>query len=100
MRSSQRDAQKRLILVEDDDSYRYVLARELRACGLEVFDFRLALEALDRLDQDPAIRLAVIDLRMPTNTLTGFAFARMMRYRDQEATVVLMTAEPDYLGLP
>jgi CheY-like chemotaxis protein len=89
-----------VILVEDDDAYRYVLARELRNCGLEVREFRMALEALEYLDGNPGIRLAVVDLRMPPNTLTGFALARMMRHRDRDACVVLMTALREYLDIP
>jgi ActR/RegA family two-component response regulator len=93
-------AKKRVILVEDDDAYRYVLAREMRVYGkLEVIDVRLAMEALDYLDRDPTIRKAVIDLHMPTRTLTGLALARMMRHRNQEARVVLMTGHPDYLAI-
>jgi ActR/RegA family two-component response regulator len=100
MSGTRHDAARRVILVEDDDAYRYVLARELKAPGVEVLDVRLALDALDHLDRDPDIKLAVVDLRMPANTLTGLAFARMMRYRDRDARVVLMTAHPDYLVLP
>lgn len=94
------DTTTRMILVEDDDAYRYVLARELQAPGVEILDVRLALDALDHLDRDPHIKLAVVDLRMPSNTLTGLAFARMMRHRDRDARVVLITAHPDYLEIP
>jgi ActR/RegA family two-component response regulator len=94
------NAKNWVILVEDDDAYRYVLARELRACGkLDVIDVRLAMEALDHLDRDPTIRKAVVDLHMPPHTLTGLALARMMRHRNREARVVLMTAHPDYLAI-
>jgi ActR/RegA family two-component response regulator len=82
-------AKTQVIIVEDDDAYRYALVREFRAYGkLEVIDVRLAIEALGHLDRDPTIRKAVVDLRMPANTLTGLAFARMMLHRNHEACVV------------
>ena len=90
----------RVLLVEDDDAYRYVLSRELQdSTGMEVIAFKLALDALNHIEGDPSIKKAVVDLRMPENTLTGLGFARMMRYRCREARVVLLTGHSDYLGL-
>lgn len=100
MRGTGTDAKKRVILVEDDNAYRYVLAREIEAAGkLEVIGYQLAIDALDHLDRDPTIRKAIVDLHMPAGTLTGLALARMMRHRDREARVVLITAHPDYLEM-
>jgi ActR/RegA family two-component response regulator len=100
MRGVEIDAKKRVILVEDDDAYRYVLTRELHAHGkLEVIDVQFALDALDHLDRDPTIRKAVIDLHMPGRTLSGLALARMMLHRNREARVVLITGRPDYLEI-
>jgi ActR/RegA family two-component response regulator len=96
---SMNGAKRRVLLVEDDDGYRYVLARELRAMGFDVLEFRTAMEALDCLDRDPTLRQAVVDLRMPACTLTGMGFARMMRYRNREAKVVLMTGVPEHLDI-
>jgi DNA-binding NtrC family response regulator len=93
-------ASQRLILVEAYGAYRYVLAQELRASGIEVIDFRWPRDALAYLDRDPGIQLAVIDLRRQINTRPGLAFALMMRRRDCKARIALMSAHPDYLELP
>ena len=52
-----------------------------------------------RLAATAGVRKAVVDLHMPTGTLTGLALARMMRHRNREARVVLITAHPDYLEM-
>jgi DNA-binding NtrC family response regulator len=93
------DVKDIILVVEDDDAYRYVLTRELRASGLDVFDFRLASQALDHLDRDPAIRKALIDCQPPANEITGLRFAHLMRRRNSRARIVLMTGHPDYLEM-
>jgi DNA-binding NtrC family response regulator len=100
MRSIRTGMKKRVILVEDDEAYRRVLAQGLHANGMiEVIDVRLAMDALDHLDRDPTIRKAVVNLRMPANTLTGLAFARMMRHRNSEALVILISDQLNYLAI-
>jgi DNA-binding NtrC family response regulator len=91
---------QRVLLVEDVDAYRYLLARELGSLGYEVIAFQLAMEALNHIDLDPDIKLAVLDIRMPANTLTGLALARMMRYRDMGGNVILMTSHSGLVDLP
>jgi DNA-binding NtrC family response regulator len=85
----------RVLLVDSDDAYRSLLARGLRVAGLDVVDVGSALEALDVLDLDPGIKMAVVDLRTPPGTLTGGGFARMMRHRNPEALVVLTATSHD-----
>ncbi len=79
----------KLLLVEVDGIYRNLLAFELRAFGLDVIECRVAMEALDRLDLEPSISCAVINLEMPPNTLTGLGLARMMLNRNPKARVIL-----------
>jgi ActR/RegA family two-component response regulator len=94
------EVRNQVLLIEDDDAYRYVLARELRARGnVEVIEVRLATDAVGHLDRDPTIGKAVVDIHMPMNTLTGLAFARMMQHRNREARIVLMTGDPDCLDI-
>lgn len=79
----------KLLLVETDDVYSNLLAFELRSFGLDVIECRVAMEALDRLDLEPSISCAVINLEMPPNTLTGLGLARMMLHRNPKACVIL-----------
>ena len=79
----------KLLLVETDDVYSNLLAFELRSFGLDVIECRVAMEALDRLDLEPSISCAVINLEMPPNTLTGLGLARMMLNRNPKARVIL-----------
>jgi CheY-like chemotaxis protein len=93
-------AKARLLLAEKDDGYRYVLSRELQDLGFEVTELPSAMAAFDHLDLNPDIQAAVLDLRMPMNTIPDTALARMIRYRDSGVTVILMTGHPGCLNVP
>jgi hypothetical protein len=62
------------------DAFRCMLARELRIAGLDVVDVRLALDALNT---DLAIKVAVVDRRVLPGTLTGTGFACVIQHRDR-----------------
>src|SRR5664279_2147116 len=94
----------KLLLVETDDVYSNLLAFELRSFGLDVIECRVAMEALDRLDLEPSISCAVINLELPPNTLTGLGLARMMLHRNPKACVILTNSscesyDPEYVKL-
>src|SRR5271155_4098004 len=80
----------RILLVDDDDAFRYAAARALDTAGFiveEAPDYRTALEILE--DKNP-LSLLVTDLVMPG--LNGFALARMARMRHLNLKVLYMTA--------
>lgn len=68
-----------MILIERDDAYRYVLARALRGVRFEVSTFRRTTLALEHLEQSPD---------------DGLGFARMMRHRNSDARIALISADP------
>jgi ActR/RegA family two-component response regulator len=98
MRSVLPYANKRLLLVERDDAYRYVLTRQLRSSGFDVIDVRLALDGIFHLCRDPGLRLAVIDL--PVHTRAGLVFAFMLLTRHPDGRVALMTTNADPADTP
>jgi CheY-like chemotaxis protein len=81
----------RILLVDDDESFRYAAERALRQSGCDVVaapDYRLALAMLEggqRFD------LLVTDILMP-DRIHGFALARMARMRQLGLKVLYMTA--------
>jgi CheY-like chemotaxis protein len=83
----------RVILIEANDAFRYVLARALRGPDVSVLDVRSALEATATLESDPGIRLAVVDHRTVSSSL-GRQFAIDIRGRGQEARIVPTSANP------
>ena len=73
-------AEKRILLVDDDEIFREATAAMLRAAGHAVLvapDYRLALEILER---DEPVDLLITDIVMP-NRVNGLALSRMARMR-------------------
>jgi CheY-like chemotaxis protein len=70
----------RILLVDDDDVFRYACEKIIAAAGYNVVctpDYR---EALPIIDDDQPLALLVTDVIMP-NAVNGFALARMGRIR-------------------
>jgi CheY-like chemotaxis protein len=80
---------KRILLVDDDDGYRYAAQRALEGAGFAVVAARGFNEALEVLDGLEPIDLLVIDIVMKVN---GFALARMARYRRPKLKTLYITA--------
>ena len=79
-------SERSILLVEDDDVFRLVLARALRARGYEVQVAAGYEEAVDMVVARPP-RLALVDLRMPGRS--GFDLIDAIR-RIHPSTVVLV----------
>ena len=82
-------AGKHILLVDDDDGYRYAAQRALESAGFAVVAARGFNEALEALDGLEPIDLLVIDIVMKVN---GFALARMARYRRPKLKTLYITA--------
>jgi CheY-like chemotaxis protein len=83
------ERRKQILLVDDDDGYRYAAQKALEGAGLAVISARTFNDALETLDSLEPIDLLVIDIVMPVN---GFALARMARYRRPKLKTLYMTA--------
>src|SRR5262245_19603733 len=86
----------RMLLAEDDDDLRQIIAGRMRRDGFEVLEASSGLEALDLLGaQDPteAIDPLVSDVRM--SGCSGIDIARELRARSQSTPVLLITSHPD-----
>ena len=71
---------KRVLVVDDDEGFRYTAERALTSAGYEVVaapDYRLALE---KLEEEQIFDLLLTDILMP-DRIHGFALARMARMR-------------------
>ncbi len=84
--------EKTILLVEDDDAYRYALAKQLRDAGFTVVDTPDFSAALDRLDRDDVVHLLIADIRLPKDTPHGFSIARMARHKRPWLPVLFVTA--------
>lgn len=83
---------RKVWVVDDDSSIRWVLCRTLRAEGYEVRDFVHAEAVLSQIDRDPPDVL-LTDIRMPGKS--GLELAQIMRERHSKIPCIIMTAHTD-----
>jgi len=79
---------RRVLLVDDDNSLREVLRRELSDSGFDVRVFAEAKAALDEVAVQPA-DVALIDLRLPG--MDGMELLKRLRRTDETMPVVMLT---------
>ncbi len=79
---------QQILLVDDDDGYRYAAQKALEDAGFAVIAARGFNDALEALDSLEPIDLLVIDIVMQVN---GFALARMARYRRPKLKTLYIT---------
>ena len=84
-------ARSRVLVIEDDEAYRYVLTRSLEARGFDVLPFENGLPVLDYLDKGGRVDAMVTDLQLPTRTPNGISMALMVRQRKPDLPVVMIT---------
>ncbi len=90
-----REEKPRILVVDDLDEHRDLLAQVLEDLGYDVVEARDGAAALRHVREDPGLRLVLLDLFMPG--MDGHAFLQQLRADDARAElpVVLMTADPD-----
>lgn len=82
--------EKPLVLVIDDETgSRESMAIALERAGLEVRTFDEAPKALDYLQENPEVGLAICDLRMPG--MDGIGFINEVRQRELPLAIILVT---------
>lgn len=83
---------RRVLVVDDDELSRYVVARRIQRWGFEPLVFASAEAALRYLREGSACAL-ISDVYMPGTS--GLALARAARVLHPDLPVLLMTANPD-----
>jgi CheY-like chemotaxis protein len=78
-----------ILVVEDDETTRYLMARTLAAAGYEVAEAGDFRDALPILEGEGQVDLMLVDLVMPG--VNGFALARMARLRRRDLKIVYVT---------
>jgi len=81
----------RILLVDDDEAFRYAAEKMLTDAGYEVTSAPDYRHALDAINGSEPLDLLLTDVVMP-NRVNGFALARMARMRRTNLPVLYMTA--------
>ncbi len=78
-----------ILVVEDNETTRYLMVQTLEAAGYEVAEASDYLGALPILEGQGRVDLMLVDLVMPG--VNGFALARMARLRRRNLKIVYVT---------
>ncbi len=81
---------QKILIVDDEENHRKTLAIGLRLEGYDVCEACDGDEALEVLDAQGPVHLAIVDLMMPG--INGLDLARRLRFRCPEMRVVLTSA--------
>lgn len=87
-----------VLIMEDDEAYGYALSRALTKAGRTPVLCSSWSEYLQRIESDPMVRSAVIDIRLPAGSPNGVALARMTRNKRPGVKVVVVSSDPALLN--
>jgi CheY-like chemotaxis protein len=85
------DANPRILIVDDDDGFRYAAERMLRQAGYHVTVAPDHRDAINRINDGETFDLLLTDVVMP-DRVNGFALARIARMRCRDIKVIYITA--------
>jgi DNA-binding NtrC family response regulator len=82
-----------VLVIDDDETIRHFLPRELKAEGYQVLTAESGQTGLQVLEKEP-VDLVLLDIRLPD--LTGIQVLERIRAHWPEQIVVMLTGEPDH----
>jgi two-component system response regulator AtoC len=82
-----------ILIVDDDETIRYFLKRDLEAEGFQVATAEDGTSGLKALEREPA-NLVLLDIRLPD--LSGIQVLERIRAQWPDQIVVMLTGEPDH----
>ncbi len=87
------DVMKRILVIDDEENIRLLYKEELTEEGYEVSVAASAQEALAKIEAERP-DLITLDIRMPG--IDGIEFLRLLRERDRDLPVIIVTAYGEY----
>lgn len=79
---------KRLLIVDDNDTYRQILTQQLQSWGMLIYGAASAAEAFDWLNQGQPLDMALLDMQMPG--MDGLTLATKIRSYSNYQTLPLV----------
>lgn len=81
---------KKILVVEDEASIRSFIVINLSRAGYDVCEAENGEDALDILDREPGIGVALLDLMLPG--IDGFEVCRRIRAKGSKIGIIMLTA--------
>ena len=81
---------KKVLILEDEVNIRSFVVINLRRAGYDVIEAGTGQEALDRLNENPDIGVAILDIMLPD--IDGFEVCRRIRATNKQMGIIMLTA--------
>lgn len=81
---------RKVLVLEDEDSIRSFVVLNLTRAGYNTVEAASGEEALEKLKQNPDIRLALLDVMLPG--IDGFEVCRRIRATNSKVGIIMLTA--------
>ena len=81
---------KKVLVLEDESSIRGFIVINLRRAGYEVVEAESGEEALERLRENPDVRVVLLDIMLPG--IHGFEVCRRIRAGNTKIGIIMLTA--------
>jgi len=81
---------KKILVLEDEASIRSFVVINLKRSGYDPIEAATGMEALERLKENPDIRVALLDIMLPD--IDGFEVCRRIRATDSRMGIIMLTA--------
>lgn len=82
--------ERKILVLEDEDSIRSFVVLNLKRAGYEVVEAASGEQALEKYDANPDIAVAVLDVMLPG--IDGYEVCRTLRTRGYGAGIIMLTA--------
>lgn len=81
---------KKVLILEDEDNIRSFVVINLKRSGYDVVEASTGQEALDQLQSNPDIAVAILDIMLPD--IDGFEVCRRIRATSKQMGIIMLTA--------
>ena len=81
---------KKVLVLEDEENIRSFVVINLKRAGYEAVEAGTGEEALERLKQNPDIKVALLDIMLPD--IDGFEVCRRIRATNNNIGIIMLTA--------
>ena len=81
---------KKVLILEDEQNIRSFVVINLKRAGYDVIEAGTGQEALDKLQENPDVGVAILDIMLPD--IDGFEVCRRIRATSSQIGVIMLTA--------
>lgn len=81
---------KKVLILEDEENIRSFVVINLKRAGYQAIEAATGMEALDKLNKNPDIGVAILDVMLPD--IDGFEVCRRIRATSKQIGIIMLTA--------